>query len=272
MIPPLKFLCVMFCLIWSKAQAHEFWIEPEAYHLSVGDPFQAHFRVGQNFMGPSYSYLPTRSVRFDRFIAGDTAALSAVAGDTPAIQIENPPEGLLVLIHETTDASLTYREQGKFDTFVAHKSLDTSGLSFEIPFKELYRRYAKSLVGIGHGQGADQFQGLAHELVALTNPYTDDLSAGFLVQLIYQGAPQADAQIELFEKSPEDEVHISLHKTDESGRVLLPVTPGHSYLVDAVVLELHDPALGAEWYSHWASLTFAVPSCCVTGADSLDQD
>ena len=96
--------------------------------------------------------------------------------------------------------------------------------------------------------------------MAEANPYTDDLSAGFPVRVLYQGAPRANEQVELFARSG-DEVVVSQYRTDTEGRVVLPVEAGVEYLVDSVLLrELEVQAEGdAAWESIWASLTFRVP-------------
>ena len=38
------------------------------------------------------------------------------------------------------------------------------------------------------------------EIIALTNPYTDDISNGMHVQILMAGQPRADVQVELFER------------------------------------------------------------------------
>jgi hypothetical protein len=104
--------------------------------------------------------------------------------------------------------------------------------------------------------------GLAIEIVALANPYTDDLTAGLPVLVLLDASPRGDAQVELFETAPDGTVTTTLHRTDAEGRVTLPVRPGMEYLVDSVVLRAlpnNDPAAGPVWHSDWASLTFRTP-------------
>ena len=97
------------------------------------------------------------------------------------------------------------------------------------------------------------------ELVALRNPYTDDLSAGLPVQLLFEGAPRAEALVTLFARHPDGGVEASHFRTDADGIALLPVHLGVEYLVDSVViLPLEGGGAGPVWQSHWASLTFEV--------------
>lgn len=178
-----------------------------------------------------------------------------------------PGDGLAVVVHVTGDTTLTYSDWETFTRFLTHKDwaplIDAHlarGLSRE-KVRERYSRYAKALIAVGHGRGADRETGLETEIVALANPYTADLAEGLPVRVLYRGAPRAAAQVELFAKSPEGAVTVSLHRTDEAGVALLPVTPGHSYLADAVVVRPLEPAADDDpaWESLWASLTFGVP-------------
>ena len=129
------------------------------------------------------------------------------------------------MVHETTDNRLTYREWQKFVNFVEHKGFDGAlerhaerGLP-ETGFVETYRRYAKSLVAVGDGVGLDQNVGLDTEIVALANPYTDDLSNGLPVKVLLYGAPRPNAQVEVFYRTPDGTIETEFHETNEDGVV-----------------------------------------------------
>lgn len=248
--------------------AHEFWIEPHAFQIAPGGELVADIRVGDKLEGATYSYNPRGFSRFELVAGGQTREVPGRAGDKPAIDLQ-PDLGdtLATLVHVTREQRMAYRDWDHFVGFCEHKdcrwALDrhkARGLDPD-SVRERYTRYAKSLVAIGEGAGADAVTGLEVEIVALANPYTDDLSAGLPVRVLYQGQPRADAQVELFARDAEGEVTITLHRTDAEGRVTLPVRPGHFYLVDSVVMREVDTSAGGEvaWESLWASLTFAVP-------------
>ncbi|MCB1334111.1 MAG: DUF4198 domain-containing protein [Roseivivax sp.] len=249
------------------ARAHEFWLSPLAYRVDPGAPLQADIRVGQKFGGTAFAYLPPDIARFDIVMGDAVIAVTGRPGDRPALNMPVPGEGLAVVVHVTRDMRLTYSEAQKFIDFVTHKDLtgvlqahEARGLPPQ-GFVERYTRYAKSLIAVGAGAGADRAVGLETEIVALANPYTDDTSAGLPVQVLYQGAPRADVQVELFERAPDGTVSISQLRTDATGQALLPVRPGHEYLVDSVVMRPLDPPgdEGAVWHSLWASLTLQIP-------------
>lgn len=260
-------IAAVLCVWGTVASAHEFWISPDAYVIPNGGQVQAQLRVGQEFSGAGYAFNPRNFTRFE-LVQGDTVTpVEGRLGDTPALGMTARGEGLLVVVHETTASSLTYTQMEKFGKFAAHKDFEWAieahterGLSTE-KFTERYHRYAKSLIAVGDGAGADREMGLKTEIIALANPYTDEIDS-LAIQVLLDGAPRANAQIELFERAPDDTVNITLHRTDADGRGDVPVKPGHEYMVDAVALlplEKGDGANDPIWWSLWASLTFKMP-------------
>ena len=266
-------LCAALSTIPLGAQAHEFWISPDAYVVGPDDLVTAALRNGEGFVGSSFSYIPGRTARFDMVVDGEARPVPARIGDNPAFAVAEFPEGLLTIVHETTDSTLTYTPRDgrsgweRFVTFTEHKAMEGAPeehLARGLPREgvtERYRRFVKALIAVGDGEGADAPAGLRTEIVAEANPYTDDLSDGLPVRVLLEGEPRADAQVELFERAPDGTVAITTHRTDGGGRAVLPVRAGHEYLADAVALLPLDPDenAGAQWQTLWAALTFAVP-------------
>ncbi|MDA0963182.1 MAG: DUF4198 domain-containing protein [Proteobacteria bacterium] len=249
----------------ASALSHELWIEAEAYQVSPNAQVVARFMNGEMFEGIKIGWFATRSARFEYALGGKVTRIAPRMGDNPALVTDAPGEGLMVVAYETTPDRVTYREWDKFLAFTEHKDFrgaaalhDARGLPRE-PFVEAYTRHVKALIGIGGAAGADRAMGLETEFVARANPYTDDLGAGFPVQLFYRGAPRADAQVEIFDRDPGGAVTVTLARTDAQGRATIPVTPGHTYLLDAVVLRPAPKGGVPVWETLWAGLTFAVP-------------
>jgi len=227
----------------------------------------ANIRVGQDFAGGHSAYLPSQFERFDLVYAGQVIPVTGRLGDRPAMTMPTPGDGLVIVVHQTVDNRLSYSDPKKFENFTRHKdftwALDEHkkrGLP-EVGFREVYSRYAKSLMMSGNGEGADQRVGLLTEIVALANPYTDDLTKGLPVRVLYQGEVRPDTQVELFEKDKDGKVVVTLHRTNGDGVAELPMRPGREYLVDSVVMRAVEPASDSDpvWESLWASLTFMVP-------------
>lgn len=240
------------------------------YQVTSGSDVVAELRVGQKFSGASQAYLPHQFRRFDYGTDGQIAPLTGRLGDRPAARIETSTEGLVVLIHETTDLKITWSEFEEFEKFLKHKDAEwvleahqAEGLP-QVNVAEAYSRYAKSLVAVGKGAGSDFETGLETEIVALENPYSDDMTDGIDVRVFYQRKPRAREQIEVFEKSGDGGVSVSVYRTDDNGIATIPVKPGHQYMLDSVVLRKPSQELASSrnvtWESLWANLTFAVPA------------
>lgn len=266
----MRLLSFLACLAALPVSAHEFWIEPLDYTVEADAKVIGDLVNGEAFEGVKLSYLPRRVARFDLLHADTLRPLDPRIGDVPGLQVAPLGDGLHVYAYQSTLSTVTYDDWASFQRFADHKDFPDMRARHrardlpESDFAELYSRFAKTLVAVGSGAGTDRRIGLETEIVALENPYTDaTLGDGLSVQVFYQGQPRMDAQIELFEKAADGTVTITLHRTDSNGIAALPVQPGHSYLVDAVVLREPDPGLAARtdavWETLWASLTFAVP-------------
>ena len=265
----MRYLFLSLSLVAAPVTAHEFWIEPLAYEIPADGSLEGVLVNGQEFAGSKLPYLPQRFENFVVFAGDEAQRVHGRPGDAPALNMPPVAEGLNVVAYQSTNATVNYENWEKFQNFVTHKDFgdiltahQARGLPLE-NFDELYSRYSKTLIAVGDGAGADRRVGLETEIVALTNPYTDDLSEGMQVQVYYRNDLRADVQIEVFEKSEDGEVEISLYRTNAEGVGTFPVKPGYSYMVDAVVLRepsaAEMEASGTVWETLWANLTFAVP-------------
>jgi cobalt/nickel transport protein len=266
---------VLFCALpLGPVLGHEYWLSPQSYQVESGENIAVDFRNGEEFVGSVYSYLPNRVSRFEVIVDGVAQPVEARAGDTPALAVPAPAQdALLVAIMEASPLTVTYKDWNKFLSFTNHKDFphaEADHIANGWPqdrFKERYTRHAKTLIAVGNGEGQDAPIGMATEFVALTNPYAEGFDGQMKVALRYQDAPRPDAQIEVFERGPEGDVTITMHRTDAAGEAVIPVSDGHEYLFDAVVLRpVEGVGTGKDidanqpvWETLWAALTFSVP-------------
>jgi len=257
------------CLSALPATAHELWIEPLDFQIQPDSKFEAHIVNGQEFAGMRLAYIPRRFENFVVVNSGGIQAIDGRIGDLPAVQVDALPEGLNVFAYKSRVATVEYETYDKFQSFVDHKALgntqedhEARGLPLE-NFFEAYWRFSKSLVAVGDGAGADQRLGLETEIVALENPYTDDIADGLEVQLFYLDQPVPSYQIEIFERDASGAVTIQTVQTNEDGIASIPVRPAHDYMLDSVILREPSPELAEKtqtvWETLWANMTFAVP-------------
>lgn len=246
--------------------SHEFWIAPEKYQVTAKAPVLARLRNGQNFHGAEQPYLDHRIARFEVLQGDGAMPYDGRMGDMPAFVAPSLAEGLAVIVHQTQPQQLVYETWEEFQSFVDDKGFGdvlTQHRALELPetgFAEQYTRYAKALVAVGAGSGQDQAAGLETEIVAQANPYTDDLTRGLPVQLLYQGNPRPRAQLTIFAMAPDGNVTRATLLSDDQGMANIPPLPGFRYMLDAVVLRPAPEGADYAWESHWATLTFAVPS------------
>lgn len=255
----------------TSALPHEFWIDPPEFQVQSNVPFVADLRNGELFKGSTQSFFENRNTRLQVILGDEAADISGRMGDRPAIQLAPPGrDGLMILAHEAAPSTLTYKEWPKFMKFVDHKdfseaeAIHTARGWAKENFDETYTRHSKSLVAVGHGAGSDRKLGLVTEFVALDNPYAPDFDGTLDVSLFYNDAPRADAQIEVYARDAQDQVTVSIIRTDAAGQAAVPVVAGMEYLLDAVVLREVEGATTADagpvWETLWATLTFAVPA------------
>lgn len=263
-LPLMKTLISALFLVCSaiSGSAHELWLEAEEWQVSAGAPMRLHMRNGEKLKGLDLAWFENRIDRLEQIAGGEVVPIQGRMGDVPAVQV-NAVAGLNVVLYQSPPSKLTYDSWAKFENFLNHKDL---AWAFDVHaargwaeegVTELYTRHVKALVSAGVG-GADGPAGMETEFVALADPYGRAMAA-MPVQLFYQGKPRADAQIEVFARDGAGEVTVSLARTDAEGRADIPVTAGHMYLLDAVVLREAPPESGVQWESLWAALTFAVP-------------
>lgn len=260
-------LLSLVAILAGPVTAHEFWISPEAYKIEPGETMSAELRVGEGFKGAGYAYIPENFTRFD-LVQGDTVLpVEGRIGDRPALNVAAPGPGLWTVVHVTRNSSLTYRDWPHFQGFTEHKDFVwAQDVHLERGFKkdfvrELYTRFGKSLIAVGDGAGADRAVGLETEIVALGNPYTDDIASGLPVRVLFRGAPRKDAQVEIYARAPDGTVTVEKTRTDGEGVAVIPLKAGYEYLIDSVVMApiKADRPNDAQWWSLWASLTFEVP-------------
>jgi uncharacterized GH25 family protein len=253
------------CLGAGPLGAHETWLEPERYQVRPGEAIGIDIRNGQHFAGMALPWLDRGIERFVVIEGPLERPITGRLGDMPAARVTPRAEGLMVVGLQSGLDRLTYADWAKFAAFVAEKEL-TGTLEAhraralpETGFAEVYRRLAKTLIGVGAAEGADRALGFVTEFVALANPYAAGFDGEMAAQLLEDGAPRRGVRVTAFARAPDGTVTEAHLRTDAEGVVRLRVSPGHVYLLDAVIMRPAPAEADAAWLSLWAALSFAVP-------------
>ena len=250
------------------AQAHEFWIQPHSYRLSGEDTLVADVRVGMDFGGNQLAYIPSTINALNITNADGTAKVVGRIGDIPAINTAPEGSGLQILNLFSTSSVLTWDDFQKFDDFVNLHGMGwvlarhaERGLP-DVGFKEAYTRFVKTLVAVGDGAGEDRFTGMFFELVAGKNPYTDDMSRGMPITVMFKGQPLPDKQVDLFFRDTAGELTRLSVQSDANGRAVIPNIGDGEYMVNVVHMIEPFPEdqtrTGVVWHSLWGSITYAI--------------
>ena len=264
-------LTLAVSLFSTAVKAHEVWLEPDAWQMPIGSAITAQLFNGQELKGQKLSWQPRAIKRAEKWEGDSGSALEGRLGDIPAIATSADAEGLLTLLYQSAHNTLTYDSYEKFTLFLDEKGFTRLTREHEnrnLPkerIREAYSRHAKALVAVGSGQGVDAPRGMEIELVALDNPYTANLAEPLRFQIIYQNAVLPENRVTLFDRASDGTVVISTQQSDAQGTVAFNLTPGHTYLVDTVMIRATSRDLlvqtqGAVWESLWASMTFQIPN------------
>jgi uncharacterized GH25 family protein len=251
------------------AFAHEFWIEPDAPRVEVGETVRSELRVGAMLSGEAYPYLSDQIVAARLHAPSGVNDIEGMEGDLPALTVAPSEPGLHVILYHAAPAYIEYEDFETFRNYLAYEGLDDvvrlhkeRGLP-DAGFSEAYIRNARALLQVGPADpnSLDRPTGMPLELIALQNPFVAGLTE-LDVQLLWQGAPVPNRQVSVFHRTQAGEtageVSRRLVATDAEGRATIPLTEGGFYLINAVQMKPAGAEEGIDWESHWATLTFTV--------------
>ena len=249
--------------IASPMISHEMWLDTTTFHPAIGSDIPISLKNGQTFDGIELSYFKNRFSEFYYVNDKQKIEIESRMGDVPAAILPIESNGLITGMYVSKKSTISYKSFQKFANFASEKGEEWAikrHIEAKLPednFKEDYYRFSKILLGVGDANGSDKSLGLKHELVALTNPYIKSQSDDFFVKLLFNGKPQENRQITIFERNDEKQVSVQTIFTNAEGIGRFKVTQGNDYLVDNVILELNkNPQNDVYWTSYWAALTF----------------
>lgn len=251
----------------SPVSAHEFWIEPHDFSISPKTENQADIRVGQNFKGDAFPYIPSRFVSFKSYDRLGETDVGGVTGNLPALALMPRAEGLNIVTYVSVAERIRFQDWDKFAAYLELEGMttiparhDARGLSRD-DVRELYTRCAKTLVSVGNTSvDQDHATGMRLELVAGQNPITLAPGAEMNFTLLWEGAPLADTQVALFRRGEtgNDATARTITRTGENGQASFTIPVEGTYLAAAVHMIEAPADRNADWQSYWASLTFGV--------------
>ena len=246
----------------APAVAHEFWIEPANFRPPVGEPLDVRLLVGQELRGDTMIYLPESFERFVTVNARGTRNIPGLPGDDPAARLTPAEPGLLLIAYQSTRYTLdmdavTFEQYLEKEGLDAVRRLRAQRGARAKPVREVYSRYAKSLLAVGGrdtGLDASQPIGLRLEIVPQTPIYRLKGGQTVEVQLLYENRPLANVQLLAFSKKKL--MKQLVQRTDADGRARFVLPHADIWMLSAVHMVPAPADAKADWESFWASLSF----------------
>jgi uncharacterized GH25 family protein len=250
----LLILCLGRCLCLSlSAHAHDFWVNPDSFVVSVGASTVLGMQVGHGDARRTSAIPSRRIVRFAAWTpAGEVIDLRNVGKLVPS------EPGLHLLALETDANAQSHLPADRFNAYVAEEGLSPAPAVRDVI--ERYRRVAKALIQAGApGEGSQDLAtkrlGLPLEIV-LAQPPSD--GATLAAQVFYQGHPLARALVKLTDLD-HDAQPVATQVTDGEGLVHLRCPPPGHWLLNVVWTTPLDGDEGIDFDTIFSSLSFGIP-------------
>lgn len=278
-------------LIAASAQAHDFWLTPDAFALAAGGEMRVR--------GQTSSRFPTSesAVALDR--VAEARLLSATgnerirdmshAGNSLVLSHRPATRGQRVVavklyprsIRESAAGFRRYLELEGAPEALAR--VDREGLlRGRDSVTRRYAKYAKMIVEVGRGGPRAFSRAAGHplEFIPLADPSALDAGDTLQLRILYRGRPLAGARAHAGyvaakpHAPPGDTAAVApdLHLVaDVNGVIRVPVGRGELWNVRMIHVAVADAGSGADWDTHWATLVFYVggpPSGAMPSAES----
>ena len=259
------FFAAVLILAIGPVHAHDFWIEPSKFVVSLGDSVSLHLREGQELVGNSLPYVSDWFQDFSRSDAQGREPVVSEMGDEPAAILSIRSVGTTLLGYRSTPDFVTLTPE-KFEAYLRKEGMETIlalraklGES-DTDARENFVRCAKTYLTTNRRALRKEVHkplGYTLELIPADNLHLLSPGDTLNVQLLYLGDPLAGALVTAFRKEkPEEKVHV---RTDARGRASLNLSASGMWLVKAVHMARLEKHPKADWESYWASLLFELP-------------
>ncbi len=257
---------IIISSISKNSLSHEFWIDPENYHLSNDEKVIANIFIGENFEG---SPIPFTKEYFKISFLHSKDGKSKIKGrlgDIPALNIKKMSKGLNVIQIESVTKYVEYQKLVKFEIFAREKGYSNLAQkhkenNYPENFFESYKRYAKSLISLENFDGKDIDTNMDFELIFLDNPLKN-LNESKRILLEYKNKILTDHKVSIMSLN-NGYFRKEYLRTNEVGYFDYLFKENTKYLIESVVIiegSNKKKDNYAKWHSLWTSYTLKTPN------------
>ena len=255
-------LTVTAALASAPANAHDYWLQADSYHLAPGERLVVHLNMGEWLaVEEEKAHEVERTERFELRLPDDVRDLGA-----------NTPEGLKPVFADTltsTGAFLFTLVRGaaqvempaeEFNQYLDHEGI--SGVRAQrATERERYWRFLKLLGRVGAENETDlhhRFTGAQFEIVLLQNPFTLRTGDEQIAQLLFDTKPLAGTTVFAVHRGTDGGLTKLSAVTDERGVARFTLAQPGTWLIRSVYLRPCKGCKDVDWESFWASYSFAL--------------
>lgn len=257
----LPLLLLASSIVGATAWGHDLYLMPQKFQAAVGESLLLSVHTGDSFPQSEHGVDPQRLSSLPVLPEGSWRILGKATHATVPLKTA----GGQAFAVWTKPRMLTL-EAGKFEAYLKEEGLRGSielrqqtGEATKMG-REMYAKFAKTYVVAGeHGGNFKQVLGLKIEFVPQADPASLKPGDELPVQVLFDGAPLADVQVELaFSTSPVAKgQHSIIGRTDKAGMIKARIPAAGRARLHCVQMERVSAATH-EWESFWASFTFEV--------------
>jgi uncharacterized GH25 family protein len=259
------FSFILFTFLIVMGGAHEFWLEPERFHVQPGQQVNLRFRVGEHFEGENWTgnrqLVDTLKVYFDGFDDDLEDLISDSTGDSLNLQFFN--EGTVLVAFQSKNKYIELPAE-KFNEYLKEDGIDNvahwrkeHGENDSVS-REHYQRNVKTLIQVGDSR-TDNYRTatlLPLDIIPLNHPYRLKKGQHLQLRVLFNKEPLSGQLIKVWHKLNGKVETIDL-RTDAKGELSVPVSLAGQWMASTVKMERAAPADStAQWQSYWGSLTW----------------
>lgn len=249
------------------AFAHDYWLEPDAFFLPVGEEVNVRLHVGDDFKSEAerpFQKKPT--VKFQLLSAKETLDLAAAGKEDqkPVARVKAKAPGNYLIALERAPQKITLAAD-KFNAYLAEEGLDAileqrrKAGEDKAEGRERYSRSIKCLLQAGDQRDDTYKQVLGQrlEIVPQANPYALKAGAELAVLVQFEGKLLAGARVFAHHRDGE-KVATQKLTTSKEGIAVVKLDKAGTWLVRLVHMRRCADDKEIDWESFWGALTFAV--------------
>ena len=260
-----NFLVVFILLIYSLAQAHEFWMQPSVFKVKQGDRVVIDFMVGENFTGEFWNLKRHRVEELKLINQKSTEDLSGVVSESQGENLALTCNALgTQLIAMKSNNAFIELEADKFNAYLKEDGIEdilklrTETNTLDKPAKEFYARCAKVLLQVGdlYDDTYKKVTGMPLEIVPLSHPYKAKVGEEVKFQLLFKGEPLPFSMIKVWNRKDNQTILQNLY-TEKDGIVRVRLGNTGSWMISSVKM-IASSNKEADWQSYWTTYVFGL--------------